>query len=151
MVKNLALTEIKPTIATYIIAFIVIDFYGYWSHRWAHNINFFWNKNSIHHSSEEFRLACALRQPISNFLNLFSFLLLAVALLGVPKVVIAIVLPIHLFLQFWYHTRYIGKLGFLEKIIVTPSHHRVHHAINKELPLLFNYLINNLLYYQKRT
>jgi hypothetical protein len=40
--------------------------------------------------------------------------------------------PIHLFAQFWYHTRHIDKMGFLEKIIVTPSHHRVHHAINKE-------------------
>jgi alkylglycerol monooxygenase len=38
--------------------------------------------------------------------------------------------PIHLFAQFWYHTRLIGKMGFLEKILMTPSHHRVHHAIN---------------------
>jgi hypothetical protein len=46
--------------------------------------------------------------------------------------VIAITLPIHLFLQFWYHTKHIKKLGVLEQIIVTPSHHRVHHAINPE-------------------
>ena len=45
---------------------------------------------------------------------------------------IAILTPLHLFAQFWYHTIYIGKMGFLEKIIVTPSHHRVHHAINPE-------------------
>ena len=44
--------------------------------------------------------------------------------------IIAIIAPIHLFAQFWYHTTYIGKMGFLENIIVTPSHHRVHHAIN---------------------
>lgn len=42
------------------------------------------------------------------------------------------VAPLHLFAQFWYHTQHIGKMGFLEKIIVTPSHHRVHHAINPE-------------------
>jgi sterol desaturase/sphingolipid hydroxylase (fatty acid hydroxylase superfamily) len=59
-------------------------------------------------------------------------LLLPAALLGVPPTVIAVVAPLHLFAQFWYHTRHIGKMGFLEKIIVTPSHHRVHHAINKE-------------------
>ena len=40
--------------------------------------------------------------------------------------------PLHLFAQFWYHTQPIHKMGWLEKIIVTPSHHRVHHAINKE-------------------
>jgi alkylglycerol monooxygenase len=132
MVSHLAIWHLKETVLIYIIAFFVIDFYGYWSHRWAHQINFFWNKHAIHHSSEEFNLACALRQPISSFVNLFTFLLLPAALFGVPSNVIAITLPIHLFLQFWYHTRYIGKLGFLENIIVTPSHHRVHHAINPE-------------------
>ncbi len=132
MVSNLALFHQKTTVLTYAIAFIIINFYGYWAHRWAHQINLFWNKHAIHHSSEEFNLSCALRQPISNFLNLFSFLLLPAALLGVPKEIITIILPIHLFLQFWYHTRYINKLGFLEYILVTPSHHRVHHAINPE-------------------
>jgi hypothetical protein len=52
--------------------------------------------------------------------------------LGVPAKVVALVTPLQLFMQFWYHTTYIGKMGFLEKILVTPSHHRVHHAINPE-------------------
>lgn len=132
MASKLSLFSMEATALTYIIAFIVIDFYGYWTHRWAHQINFFWNKHAIHHSSEEFNLACALRQTVSSFINLFTFLLLPAAILGVPSEVIAITLPIQLFLQFWYHTRYIGKMGFLEKILVTPSHHRVHHAINPE-------------------
>jgi hypothetical protein len=55
---------------------------------------------------------------------------LPAALLGVPAQVIGIVAPLHLFAQFWYHTQHINRMGFLEKIIVTPSHHRVHHAIN---------------------
>jgi hypothetical protein len=58
--------------------------------------------------------------------------LIPAALLGVPSKVIAITLPIHLFLQFWYHTKHIKKIGFLENILVSPSHHRVHHAINPE-------------------
>ena len=97
-----------------------------------HVNNFFWNGHIVHHSSEEFNLACALRQSISVFIRLFVILLLPAAVLGVPAEVIAIVAPLHLFAQFWYHTQHIGKMGFLEKIIVTPSHHRVHHAINKE-------------------
>lgn len=129
---HIALLHLEATVWAYIIAFICIDFYGYWSHRWAHQINFLWNKHAIHHSSEEFNLACALRQTISSFVNLFTFLLIPAAVLGVPSVVIAITLPIHLFLQFWYHTKHIKKMGFLEKILVTPSHHRVHHAINPE-------------------
>ncbi len=54
------------------------------------------------------------------------------ALLGIPPAIFAVLGPLHLFMQFWYHTQLIGKLGFLEYIIVTPSHHRVHHAINPE-------------------
>lgn len=131
LVDKIALTQVKATALTYIIAFLVIDFQGYWVHRWCHKINFFWNYHIIHHSSEEFNLSCALRQSISNFINFFTFLLIPAALLGIPETVIAIVTPLHLFLQYWYHTQLINKLGFLEHIIVTPSHHRVHHAINK--------------------
>jgi hypothetical protein len=58
--------------------------------------------------------------------------LLPAALLGVPPEVIGVVAPLHLFAQFWYHTQHIRSMGILEKIIVTPSHHRVHHAINPE-------------------
>lgn len=132
LVSKIAITRIENTFLTYIIAFIVIDFQGYWVHRWCHKINFFWNYHIIHHSSEEFNLSCALRQSISNFINFFTFLLIPAALLGVPEKVIATVAPLHLFLQYWYHTQLINKMGFLEHILVTPSHHRVHHAINKE-------------------
>lgn len=132
LVEHVALYHIKTTWITYVVAFIVIDFSGYWVHRWSHHVNVFWNLHIIHHSSEEFNLACALRQSITMFINPFTFLLLPAALIGVPNEVIAVVGPLQLFAQFWYHTRHINKMGFLEKIIVTPSHHRVHHAINKE-------------------
>lgn len=132
MVNHLAIVHVQNSLALYFIAFLVLDFSGYWVHRIAHQYNFFWNNHIIHHSSEEFNLACALRQSISVFVRLFTFLLLPAALLGVPGQVIAVVAPIQLFAQFWYHTQHIDKMGFLEKIIVTPSHHRVHHAINPE-------------------
>ncbi|MCB0715624.1 MAG: sterol desaturase family protein [Chitinophagaceae bacterium] len=132
LVAHIAIWHISATWLTYVIAFIVIDFSGYWVHRWSHHVNLFWNLHIIHHSSEEFNLACALRQSISNFINPFTFLLVPAAIFGVPAAVIATVGPIQLFAQFWYHTEHINKMGWLEKIIVTPSHHRVHHAINKE-------------------
>lgn len=132
LVRHVALWHVESTVWTYLIAFVVLDFQGYWIHRWSHEINLFWNKHAIHHSSEDYNLACALRQSISSFVNLFTFFLLPAALLGVPALVIAVVAPIHLFAQFWYHTEHIGRMGVLEKVIVTPSHHRVHHAINPE-------------------
>ncbi|MBK6933194.1 MAG: sterol desaturase family protein [Saprospirales bacterium] len=132
MAGHLAVWRIQETGLLYAIAFVAVDFQGYWAHRWNHEINFFWNQHIIHHSSEEFNLSCALRQNISGLINFFTFLLLPAALLGVPGKIIAVVAPLHLFLQYWYHTRLIGKMGWLERIIVTPSHHRVHHAINPE-------------------
>lgn len=132
LVDKLAIVHIENNILTYIIAFIALDFAGYWVHRLDHEYNFFWNAHIIHHSSEDFNLACALRQSISVVFRIFTIFLLPAALLGVPSMVIAVVAPLHLFAQFWYHTQHINKMGFLEKIIVTPSHHRVHHAINPE-------------------
>ncbi len=130
--RTLAVTQVSNTIIVYIIAFFALDFAGYWVHRLQHVTNFFWNGHIVHHSSEEFNLACALRQSISAVVKIFAIFLLPAALLGVPHQVIAVVAPLHLFAQFWYHTQHINRMGFLEKIIVTPSHHRVHHAINKE-------------------
>jgi len=129
---KLGFFEIKATWLVYVIAFFALDFAGYWTHRIAHEYNIFWNNHIIHHSSEEFNLACALRQSISGIVKIFAVFLLPAAILGVPPEVIAIVAPLHLFAQFWYHTQHIRKMGILEKVIVTPSHHRVHHAINPE-------------------
>ncbi len=132
LLNRVAITHITATWLTYLVTFLALDFAGYCVHRLDHKVNFFWNSHIIHHSSEEFNLACALRQSVSVFVRLFVILILPAALLGVPASVINIVAPLHLFAQFWYHTRHINKMGFLEKIIVTPSHHRVHHALNKE-------------------
>jgi alkylglycerol monooxygenase len=132
LMNKVALTHVESGFLTYFIAFMALDFAGYWVHRLDHEYNFFWNAHIIHHSSEDFNLACALRQSISVVFRLFTIFLLPAALVGVPTMVIAVVAPLHLFAQFWYHTQHINKMGFLEKIIVTPSHHRVHHAINPE-------------------
>ncbi len=130
MVDHFAILNIQSSWLLYVLAFIGLDFAGYWSHRFSHEINVFWNRHIIHHSSEEFNLACALRQSTSEVFAVFTILFLPMALLGVPANVVAVVAPLHLFAQFWYHTRLINKMGILEYIMVTPSHHRVHHAIN---------------------
>lgn len=132
MVNHLALIQIKSTVLTYVLTFIGLDFAGYWSHRFNHTINVFWNRHIIHHSSEEFNLACALRQNVSAIVSIYFFLYIPIALIGIPAHIVAFIAPIHFFAQFWYHTKLINKMGILEYIIVTPSHHRVHHAINTE-------------------
>ena len=130
--ERLKVIELEESIFLYFIAFVCVDFASYCHHRLKHSINIFWNMHVIHHSSEEFNLACALRQSITNNLGIGILFLVPAALFGVPPKMISILGPLHLFGQFWYHTRHIGKLGWLEYILVTPSQHRVHHAINKE-------------------
>ena len=132
LLEKISLITLPNNLWLWIIAFICIDFAQYWIHRLKHKINIFWNIHVIHHSSEEFNLACALRQSISNLIGFTAIFLIPAAIIGVPYEIISVLTPLHLFGQFWYHTRHIGKLGFLEYIIVTPSQHRVHHAINPE-------------------
>ena len=132
LVENIAVYKLEPLWLAIFIAFIVQDFTGYWMHRLNHRVNIFWNRHIIHHSSEEFNLSCALRQSISETFKFSAILMIPAAFLGIPVKIFMILGPIHLFMQFWYHTRLINKMGILEYIIVTPSHHRVHHAINSE-------------------
>ena len=132
LVEHITIYQLSPIWLAVIIAFVVEDFAGYWMHRLNHRVNIFWNRHIIHHSSEDFNLSCALRQSISNTIKFSAIFMIPAALLGVPPSIFAVLGPLHLFMQFWYHTQLIGKLGLLEYILVTPSHHRVHHAINPE-------------------
>ena len=132
LVDKITILKVEPLWLAVLIAFIIEDFAGYWIHRLNHRVNILWNRHIIHHSSEEFNLSCALRQSISNNIKFGAVFLIPAAFLGIPPYLFAIIGPIHLFMQFWYHTQLIDKMGWLEYFLVTPSHHRVHHAINPE-------------------
>ncbi len=130
LLEHFVVFKVQSIALHYFIGFIVLDFYVYWWHRWRHQYNILWNEHLIHHSSEEYNLPVALRQTISDIVNPATFLLLPAAIFGVSLDVIIVLGVVMLFGGFWYHTQLIDKMGFLEKIIVTPSHHRIHHAIN---------------------
>jgi len=132
LVDHITVYKIEPYWLAFVVAFFVKDFSGYCVHRLNHRVNVLWNRHLIHHSSEDFNLSCALRQSISNTIKFSAFFMIPAALLGVPASIFAVLGPIHLFMQLWYHTQIIGTLGPLEYVIVTPSHHRVHHAINPD-------------------
>ncbi|AOP34448.1 sterol desaturase [Leptospira tipperaryensis] len=114
-------------LAGWIFVFLAVDFVYYWFHRATHEINFLWACHVTHHSSEEFNLSVALRQ--SSFQRIFEYTFnLTIAFCGVPWQAFLLAHGILKIYQFWVHTRLIGKLGFLEEILVTPAHHRVHHG-----------------------
>lgn len=115
-----------------IAAFITYDFLYYWAHRWSHTISFFWGAHVVHHQSEDYNLSVALRQ--SWFQNLFSApIFFPLAIIGVSPLTLGIVGGINTLYQFWIHTEAIRKMPrWFEWLFNTPSHHRVHHAINPQ-------------------
>jgi sterol desaturase/sphingolipid hydroxylase (fatty acid hydroxylase superfamily) len=114
---------------TWVFALFFYDFCYYWQHRMGHTVGLFWATHSVHHQSEEFNLTTALRQPSTGAFTNWIFYV-PMALCGIPVSVFLLTGVIQLFYQFWPHTRHIGRMGFLDRWIQTPSNHRVHHAQN---------------------
>jgi sterol desaturase/sphingolipid hydroxylase (fatty acid hydroxylase superfamily) len=113
----------------WVVLFLGVDFCYYWFHRTSHEVNAIWATHIVHHQSEDYNLSVALRQ--SWFQGLFSALFyLPLAFLGFNPMMTLTVVAFNTLYQFWIHTRAIGKLGWLEYIFNTPSHHRVHHGSN---------------------
>ena len=108
---------------------LAYDLMYYWAHRCSHDINIMWGSHIPHHQSEEYNLSVALRQGV--FQGCFFWLFyLPLAFIGFPPALFILMASIDTLYQFWIHTRTIGKLGPLEWVLNTPSHHRVHHAKN---------------------
>lgn len=107
------------------------DFCYYWFHRAHHEVRFMWAAHVNHHSSQRFNLAVALRQPWTTPLTGFVFWL-PLALLGFHPLMILTAQGISLLYQFFIHTQAVHRLGPLEWVFNTPSHHRVHHGANRE-------------------
>lgn len=109
--------------------FVGVDLLYYWFHRLSHEINFLWAAHVVHHQSEEYNLTVALRQSaLQPFFSMVFYWPLAV--LGFPPAVYLACVSFNTLYQFWIHTRTIGRLGPLERVLMTPSHHRVHHGRN---------------------
>ncbi|WP_439490762.1 sterol desaturase family protein [Algoriphagus sp.] len=127
--QHLALFQIPSNVWTFLLLFFLYDFCYYWAHRMSHEINLFWGGHVVHHSSEEYNLSVALRQSSTQTIWTFFFYF-PLALLGFDPVMLVLASGINLLYQFWIHTEVIGRMGFLEKFMNTPSHHRVHHGRN---------------------
>jgi sterol desaturase/sphingolipid hydroxylase (fatty acid hydroxylase superfamily) len=107
------------------------DFIYYWNHRFMHESRYMWAVHVVHHSSERYNLSTALRQPVADVLGTFvPYGLLC--LLGVQPDLVAQARGINLLYQYWIHTDTIRDVGPFEKILNTPSHHRVHHGSNQQ-------------------
>jgi sterol desaturase/sphingolipid hydroxylase (fatty acid hydroxylase superfamily) len=125
---RLALFELGASLAVWVAAILADDFCYYWFHRLHHEVRALWASHVPHHSSERYNLSTALRQSWTPFTALPFYAPLL--LLGFDPVLVLTVHAINLLYQFWIHTELVGRLGPLEWILNTPSHHRVHHGAN---------------------
>jgi alkylglycerol monooxygenase len=126
------LLDLDPSAATtWALALLGVDFLYYWWHRLSHEVNLMWAAHIVHHHSEDLNLAVALRQALFTGLTAIPFYI-PLALLGVPPLPYFVCKAINILYQFWIHTELIRSLGPAERVINTPSHHRVHHAINPQ-------------------
>jgi len=121
------LSPASPLAWAVLLLGVDLGYYAY--HRASHRVGFLWAMHIVHHQSEEYNLSTALRQ--SWFTGLVAWVFyVPLALLGFPPLMLLAMRTLNTLYQFWIHTRAVGRLGWLEEVLNTPSHHRVHHGID---------------------
>ena len=117
-------------LASFAVLFVGQEFCYYWYHRAAHRVRWFWATHAVHHSPNEFNLGVAYRFGWTGRLAGNALFFVPMIWLGfAPRAVFA-TLALNLIYQFWLHAEWVPRLGWLEVVLNTPSHHRVHHATN---------------------
>ena len=117
-------------LAAFALLFVGQEFCYYWYHRAAHRVRWFWATHAVHHSPNEFNLGIAYRFGWTGRAAGNALFYVPMIWLGFPPAAVFATLSLNLLYQFWLHTEWIPKLGWLEYVLNTPSHHRVHHASN---------------------
>lgn len=124
-----ALLDIGFAVTAWIVLFFLEDLTYYWFHRVSHECRLFWASHVVHHSSEYYNLSTALRQTWTG--SFYSFIFwLWLPLVGFEPIMVMTMQSLSLIYQFWIHTEVIHRLGVVENVMNTPSHHRVHHSSN---------------------
>ena len=110
-----------------LLGLLVADFLYYWEHRIAHEVRLLWTQHAVHHSSRDYNIVTAIR--FGPFEGVWALIIhIPMVLMGFPPEMVFFGQIAVLAYQTWLHTETIGKLGPIEKIMNTPSHHRVHHG-----------------------
>ena len=123
------LLSFPNTIAYWIMLLVLEDFLFYWLHRFDHGVRLFWAVHVTHHSSQQLNFSVGFRSSV--FQPLYRFIyFIPLALLGFKPLDIVFIYSVTQIWGIFVHTELIGKMGWFEYILVTPSHHRVHHASN---------------------
>lgn len=128
---NYAIFNIPNTWWVWVLLILATDLVWYWYHRLGHQVNFLWAAHIVHHQSEEFNLSVSARITTFQALirNVFWCIL---PFVGFHPIMVVVILTVHGAYSFFTHTQMIGKLGWLEHVLITPSLHGVHHASDEK-------------------
>ena len=126
-----ALFEISLSFVAVVGAFLLQDFLYYWFHKASHHIHWLWAAHVVHHSSTKMNFSTAFRQSIMYPVAGMWIFWMPMIIIGFDPKTVFTVVALNLAYQFFIHTQIVYKLGWLEQVFNTPSHHRVHHATNK--------------------
>jgi sterol desaturase/sphingolipid hydroxylase (fatty acid hydroxylase superfamily) len=129
VVGRWALFTIEPSWTSWLVLLVLGDLAYYWFHRLSHDVRILWAAHVNHHSSERYNLSTALRQSWTTPFTVMLFYW-PLALLGFPPAMILAGIAVNTLYQFWIHTELIDRVGRLEAVLNTASHHRVHHGTN---------------------
>lgn len=129
--REFAIWRVPDTWYVWILLILATDLVWYWYHRLGHEVNLFWAAHVVHHHSEEFNYTVSARITTLQAVvrNIFWCVL---PLIGFKPEMVTAILIVHGTYSFFTHTQLVGRLGWLEHILITPSHHRVHHASNEK-------------------
>ncbi len=120
-------------IGDFLLLFLAFDLLYYGLHRAHHRVRWLWATHSVHHSTTRFNLSAAYRLGWTDLLSGTWLFLLPLVWLGAPPLAVTAAFALNLLYQLFLHTETVGRLGWLEWVFNTPSHHRVHHACEPEL------------------
>jgi len=120
------------SVAAWLGLYLLVEFTYYWHHRLTHRVRWFWATHSVHHSSNELTLAAAVRLGWTGRLGGAAAFFASLIWIGFPPQAVFGLVAAGLLWQFWLHADWLPRLGPLEWVLNTPTHHRVHHASNPE-------------------
>lgn len=122
----------QPGLGAWLALFVAQDLLYYVFHRASHRVRWLWAAHVVHHSSGRLNFSTAFRQSLMYPVAGMWIFWIPLAVLGFPPMQIVGIVLVNLAFQFFVHTQAIGKLGWLEYVLNTPSMHRVHHARNAQ-------------------
>ncbi|TNE41800.1 MAG: sterol desaturase family protein [Sphingomonadales bacterium] len=117
---------------TWVVGFFAVEFAYYWFHRTSHRVRWLWATHSVHHSATQMVFPAAIRLGWTGIVSGGWLFFAALVLVGFPPIVVTLLHGINLAYQYLLHTEAVGRLGMLEWVLNTPSHHRAHHSRDSE-------------------